>query len=167
MVRAIRDHGGEAGFIRADLARHGEAERLVREAVDLWGRLDTGECTQSNFNLDQFPAAALEHTTAELVILDHTAVISAVSLWPFFCLICSMAEQDQKGESMAWHTRSDSEQGEEWRIVRDALRDRRSRSEERCIHPNLTACGPDEVSCGAHGRRVIRRAPRRDRALSR
>ena len=105
--------------------------------------------------------------TAELVILDHTAVISAVSLWPYFCLICSMAEQDQKGESMQWHTRSDSEQGEEWRIVRDGLRDRRSGSEERCVHPNLTVCGPDEVSCGAHRRRVIRRPLRRDRALAR
>lgn len=40
VVRAIRDRGGEAGFIRADLARQGEAERLVQEAVDLWGRLD-------------------------------------------------------------------------------------------------------------------------------
>src|SRR6267142_1587398 len=40
VVRAIRGDGGEAEFIRADLARQGEAEGLVQEAVDLRGRLD-------------------------------------------------------------------------------------------------------------------------------
>jgi len=40
VVRAIRGDGGEAEFIRADLARQGEAEGLVHEAVDLCGRLD-------------------------------------------------------------------------------------------------------------------------------
>ena len=66
-----------------------------------------------------------------------------------------------------WDTRSGSGRREEWGIVRDAPRDRRSQPEERCIHPNLTAGGPDEVSCGAHRRRVVRRALRSDRTLSR
>src|SRR5262249_6333213 len=40
LVRAIRAAGGDAGFIEADLSRSGEAERLVRDAVGLYGRLD-------------------------------------------------------------------------------------------------------------------------------
>ena len=119
------------------------------------------------FYLYQFPAAVLEQMTAELVVLGHMAIISTASLWPFFCLIRSMADQHRKGDPMEWHTRPGSGHREEWRIVRDALRDRRSRSEERCVHPNLTDCGPDEVSCGAERRRVFRRALRSDRTLAR
>jgi NAD(P)-dependent dehydrogenase (short-subunit alcohol dehydrogenase family) len=40
VVRAIRDAGGEAVFIRTDVSRITEVERMVREAAAAFGRLD-------------------------------------------------------------------------------------------------------------------------------
>src|SRR4051812_2723515 len=39
-ARAIRDHGGEARFIQADVARAEDVERLVAEMVATYGRVD-------------------------------------------------------------------------------------------------------------------------------
>ena len=68
---------------------------------------------------------------------------------------------------MEWEPRSGPKPVKEWRIVRDALRDRQPGSEEMGVHPNLTASGPDEVSCGAERRRAFRRGLRTDRTFSR
>jgi NAD(P)-dependent dehydrogenase (short-subunit alcohol dehydrogenase family) len=39
-VRLIREHGGEAVFIQADVSKASDAERMVRKAVEEYGRLD-------------------------------------------------------------------------------------------------------------------------------
>jgi NAD(P)-dependent dehydrogenase (short-subunit alcohol dehydrogenase family) len=40
VVKAIRDKGGKAVFIRADVSKVAEVERMVREAAQAFGRLD-------------------------------------------------------------------------------------------------------------------------------
>jgi NAD(P)-dependent dehydrogenase (short-subunit alcohol dehydrogenase family) len=40
VVKAIRDAGGEAVFIRADVSKASEVERMVKEAAAAFGRLD-------------------------------------------------------------------------------------------------------------------------------
>jgi hypothetical protein len=78
-----------------------------------------------------------------------------------------MADVYHKEQSMEWQPRSGPEHQKDWRVVRDVLRGRRSGTEELCVHPNLTAGGPDEVSCGADRRRAFRRGLRNDRSFSR
>ncbi|MFC2122858.1 SDR family NAD(P)-dependent oxidoreductase [Bacteroidota bacterium] len=63
-VRQIRDGGGEAAFIEADVTQASDAERMVRQAMEQFGRLDilsnnagvlgdiapVGEATEENFD---------------------------------------------------------------------------------------------------------------------
>lgn len=63
-VRLIKDMGGEACFVRADVARGADVTALIDETVRLWGRLDcafnnagvpgqeakTAECTDENWD---------------------------------------------------------------------------------------------------------------------
>ena len=39
-VRSIKESGGQAAFVQADVSKAGDAERMVRAAVDMYGRLD-------------------------------------------------------------------------------------------------------------------------------
>jgi hypothetical protein len=78
-----------------------------------------------------------------------------------------MADPRNKGESMDWEFRPGPEHRREWRVIRGGLQDPQPESEEMGIHPNLTDCGPDEVSCGARRQRAFRRGLPTDRPLSR
>jgi NAD(P)-dependent dehydrogenase (short-subunit alcohol dehydrogenase family) len=55
-VRLIRDAGGEAIFVRADVAQPEENEALVRRAVEQFGRLDFA-CNNAGIGGEQAPVA--------------------------------------------------------------------------------------------------------------
>jgi NAD(P)-dependent dehydrogenase (short-subunit alcohol dehydrogenase family) len=76
VVQAIRAGGGEAGFIEADLGRPGEAERVVRDAIGLFGRLDYA-----------FNNAAATHGVGRLTVdldepeFDEVMMVNAKAVW--------------------------------------------------------------------------------------
>jgi pteridine reductase len=79
----IRAGGGEAAVLRADLADAAQVERLAREAVDAFGRLDV-----LVNNASVFPPERLEETDAAL--WDHTL---AVNLRAPFLLVRHLAAE--------------------------------------------------------------------------
>ncbi|HEX8670578.1 MAG TPA: SDR family NAD(P)-dependent oxidoreductase, partial [Longimicrobium sp.] len=77
LVEEIRGRGGEAVAIGADLARGDEVERLAREAVAAFGRVDVLVNSAS-----VFPPQALEETDEAL--WDHTMAVNLKA--PFFLI---------------------------------------------------------------------------------
>lgn len=58
-VRLIREAGGEASFVRADVSQAAEVQALVRRTVELYGRLD---CAHNNAGIEGSRAASAECT---------------------------------------------------------------------------------------------------------
>jgi len=51
-VAMIRDRGGEARFVQADVSKPADAEAMVRACMEAWGRLD---CAFNNAGIDGVP----------------------------------------------------------------------------------------------------------------
>ena len=67
VVAAIRERGGEATALRADLAHFPEVERLARDAEAVWGRVDVlvnSAATFSSAGLPEVDEALWDHTLA-------------------------------------------------------------------------------------------------------
>jgi NAD(P)-dependent dehydrogenase (short-subunit alcohol dehydrogenase family) len=87
-VGEIADKGGEGAFTRCDVTKPDEVEAIVRNAVDLWGRLD---CAHNNAGI-----AEQRTTTGELEekVWDRTIDINLKGVW--LCMkqeILQMARQ--------------------------------------------------------------------------
>ena len=79
-VERIRKDGGEARYLRADVTDEAEVERMVRTAVDTWGRLD---CAHNNagtsgvggpfteFSLEEFNRVIAINLTAVFLCMKH------------------------------------------------------------------------------------------------
>jgi NAD(P)-dependent dehydrogenase (short-subunit alcohol dehydrogenase family) len=57
-VRLIQQHGGEAVFVKADVARAAEVEALVARAVQTYGRLD---CAHNNAGIEGAAATTVDY----------------------------------------------------------------------------------------------------------
>jgi NAD(P)-dependent dehydrogenase (short-subunit alcohol dehydrogenase family) len=73
-VELVRKAGAEARYVHADVTDESEVERVVRTAVDAWGRLD---CAHNNAGLSGVSGAFTDFTIEEwnrVIAINLTAV---------------------------------------------------------------------------------------------
>ena len=92
-VRAVRDGGGEARFVRTDVSKAADVEAMVRAAVEAWGRLD---CAFNN------AADSAAHTAALVPVHEYPEAawdrILAVNLkGTFLCLKYEVGQMLKQG----------------------------------------------------------------------
>jgi NAD(P)-dependent dehydrogenase (short-subunit alcohol dehydrogenase family) len=91
-VERIRKDGGDAQFLRADVTDEAEVERMIRTAVETWGRLD---CAHNNAGTSGTGGPFTDFTLAEfnrVIAINLTAV--------FLCMkheLRQMTAQDPQG----------------------------------------------------------------------
>lgn len=97
-VRLIKDAGGEAVFQRADVANANEVEAMVRQAVELWGRLD---CAHNNAGI-----AEARVLTADLTeeVWDRTIDINLKGVW--LCMKHEIRQMSEQGGGAIVNTAS-------------------------------------------------------------
>jgi len=88
-VRTIREAGGNAVFVRADVTREADQQMLVRETVEAFGRLD---CAVNNAGIDGDTAL-----TADCSKENWTRVIAINLTGVFLGLKCQIAQMLQQG----------------------------------------------------------------------
>lgn len=74
-VRMIRDQGGEAIAVRADVTIASDVEALVKKAVDTYGRLD---CAFNNAGVPSTPAPLFDQTEEDF---DATIRVNLKGVW--------------------------------------------------------------------------------------
>lgn len=83
-VQIIKSAGGEAIFVRTDVSKSAEAERLVRTAVETYGRLD---CAHNNAGIEGVVAPTADYPEDEW---DRVIAINLKGIW-----LCMKAEIHQ------------------------------------------------------------------------
>ncbi len=74
-VRQIREAGGEAAFVRADVARAADCEAMVAKAVELYGRLD---CAHNNAGIGGTRARTADRSEEEF---DRMIAVNLKGVW--------------------------------------------------------------------------------------
>lgn len=74
-VRLIKDAGGEATFIRADVSQAPEVEALVKQTVETYGRLD---CAFNNAGIEGPVCSTVEYTEEDF---DRVVAIDLTGVW--------------------------------------------------------------------------------------
>ncbi len=74
-VRLIREAGGEATFIKVDVARASDVEALIRSTVDTYGRLD---CAHNNAGIEGATALIADYSEADF---DRLIGINLKGVW--------------------------------------------------------------------------------------
>jgi len=74
-VKSIKDRGGQAAFVQADVSRAGDAERMVKATLDAFGRLDI---LHNNAGIFVKPAPAHELTEE---LWDRVFDINIKGVW--------------------------------------------------------------------------------------
>ena len=74
-VQLIKNAGGEASFVKADVARASEVEALVRHAVAAYGRLD---CAHNNAGVEGQAAFTADDTEANW---DRVLAVNLKGVW--------------------------------------------------------------------------------------
>lgn len=87
---SIRDCGGDAVFVEADLAHPEEIERLIREAVDEYGRIDV---------LVNNAAVQIQKTVAETTLEDWSTAI-AINFRAYWLCVREALEHMGEGSSV-------------------------------------------------------------------
>src|SRR5947207_2241823 len=77
-VDRIEAAGGEAIFVPADVSRPGDVKRLVRMAVETYGRLD---CAHNNAGIEGNPPAGTEFHTYPEDVWDRVLGINLKGIW--------------------------------------------------------------------------------------
>ena len=93
VVRAIRDRGGEAIFVQADMGRRSDVEALLAQSVEAFGRLD---CACNNAASDEGTFALTADFDEDA--FDRTVAVNLKGVW--LCMkheIRQMLEQDRPG----------------------------------------------------------------------
>ena len=83
-VRAIRGAGGEARFIKTDVTRASDVEALIRNVVDVYGRID---CAFNNAGVEGMLAPLADQTEEAF---DHVMTTNLKGVW-----LCMKYEIDQ------------------------------------------------------------------------
>jgi NAD(P)-dependent dehydrogenase (short-subunit alcohol dehydrogenase family) len=86
-VRSIAERGGAATFVRADVARTGDAERLVKAAVEAYGRLD---CAHNNAGIEGNVAPGTTFHEYPEPVWDEVLRVNLKGVW-----LCLKAELKQ------------------------------------------------------------------------
>jgi len=90
-VRLIRDSGGQAVFVKADVSRATEVEALVRSAVEHYGRLD---CAYNNAGIH---ARQKDARTAEISEADWDQVMAVNLKGVWLCMKYEILQMLQQG----------------------------------------------------------------------
>lgn len=83
-VQIIKDAGGEAIFVQTDVSKSQDAERLVRTAVETYGRID---CVHNNAGIEGVVAPTADYPEDEW---DRVIAINLKGIW-----LCMKAEIHQ------------------------------------------------------------------------
>jgi len=97
-VRRIREAGGEAAFIKADVSRAEEVEHLIRKTVEIYGRLD---CAHNNAGIDGDTAL-----TADCSIENWNRVIGLNLTGVFLCMKFEIPQMLEQGGGAIVNTAS-------------------------------------------------------------
>jgi NAD(P)-dependent dehydrogenase (short-subunit alcohol dehydrogenase family) len=98
-VNAIRGEGGEAIFVRTDVSRSADVSRLVKTAVEVYGRLD---CALNNAGVPQ----AMRTPTAELTEEDWDRVININLKGVWLCMKHEIPQMLKQGGGVIVNTSS-------------------------------------------------------------
>lgn len=74
-VRLIRDAGGEAVFIKADVAKAAEVEALIKQVVETYGRLD---CAFNNAGIEGVMTTTVDYSEENF---DRTIAVNLKGVW--------------------------------------------------------------------------------------
>jgi NAD(P)-dependent dehydrogenase (short-subunit alcohol dehydrogenase family) len=97
-VRMIQDKGGEARFVRCDVADSAQVETLVRAAVDAFGRLDCA------FNNAGVPGAEAKMAEASEAVWQAVLAVNLTGVW--FCMKHEIAQMLAQGSGAIVNTAS-------------------------------------------------------------
>jgi len=101
-AQMIRDAGGEALFIKADVSKAAEVEALVKQTVETYGRLD---CAYNNAGIvgavEAFGLSIHDYPEA---VWDHVLSINLKGVW--LCLKYELAQMLQQGGGAIVNTAS-------------------------------------------------------------
>jgi NAD(P)-dependent dehydrogenase (short-subunit alcohol dehydrogenase family) len=89
-VKMIKQAGGEASFIRCDVAQPKEIEALIRSTVEAYGRLD---CAVNNAGI-----AGVQANTADYPLENWQKVIAINLTAPWLCMKYELAQMVKQGK---------------------------------------------------------------------
>jgi NAD(P)-dependent dehydrogenase (short-subunit alcohol dehydrogenase family) len=99
-VRLIKAAGGEAVFVKADMAKAAEVEAMVQKAVATYGRLD---CAHNNAGIE-----GATGRTADYREEDWNRVISINLTGVWFCMKYEISQMLKQGDGAIVNTASDA-----------------------------------------------------------
>ena len=99
-VRLIKAAGGEAVFVKADMAKAAEVEALVQKAVATYGRLD---CAHNNAGIEGATARTADYREEDW---DRVISINLTGVW--FCMKYEIAQMLKQGGGAIVNTASDA-----------------------------------------------------------
>jgi len=99
-VRLIKAAGGEAIFVKADMARAAEVEAIVQKAVATYGRLD---CAHNNAGIEGATARTADYREEDW---DRVISINLTGVW--FCMKYEIAQMLKQGGGAIVNTASDA-----------------------------------------------------------
>lgn len=99
-VQLIKQAGGEALFVKADVAQAAEVEALVRKAVDTYGRLD---CAHNNAGIEGATGRTADYTEEEW---DRVIAINLKGVW--LCMKYEIPQMLKQGGGAIVNTASDA-----------------------------------------------------------
>lgn len=97
-VRLIKAAGGDARFVRADMARPAEIEALVRATVEAYGRLD---CAHNNAGVPGAEAKTVEYPLADW---ERVIAVNLTGVW--LCMKYEIAQMLAQGGGAIVNTAS-------------------------------------------------------------
>ena len=97
-VRLIKEAGGEARFLKVDVARAAEVETLITQTVAAYGRLD---CAYNNAGIEGAFVSTTEYPEADW---DRVLAINLKGVW--LCMKYEIAQMLQQGGGAIVNTAS-------------------------------------------------------------
>ena len=98
VIRAIRNSGGEATFVRADVSKGAEVEALINRAVETHGRID---CAYNNAGIEGVSAPLHEYPEEDW---DRVIEINLRGVW--LCMKYEIAQMLKQGSGAIVNTSS-------------------------------------------------------------
>jgi len=99
-VRQIKAAGGEALFVKADMAKAAEVEAMVQKAVATYGRLD---CAHNNAGIEGATGRTADYREEDW---DRVISINLTGVW--FCMKYEIAQMLKQGGGAIVNTASDA-----------------------------------------------------------
>lgn len=99
-VRLIKAAGGEASFVKADMAKAAEVEALVQKAVATYGRLD---CAHNNAGIEGATGKTADYNEADW---DRVISINLTGVW--LCMKYEILQMLKQGGGAIVNTASDA-----------------------------------------------------------